>query len=87
MPLIGGGETKFQPVFVGDVATAVAKAALGEARPGTTYELGGPEVMSLRRVMELVLKMTNRKPPPAAAAVRPGDAAGASPSSFCPRRP
>ena len=36
LPLIGGGETRFQPVFVGDVATAAAKAALGEARPGTT---------------------------------------------------
>jgi uncharacterized protein YbjT (DUF2867 family) len=61
LPLIGGGETRFQPVFVGDVATAAAKAALGEARPGTTYELGGPEIMTLRRVMELVLEVTHRR--------------------------
>jgi uncharacterized protein YbjT (DUF2867 family) len=61
LPLIGGGETRFQPVFVGDVATAAAKAALGETKPGTTYELGGPEIMTMRRVMELVLEVTRRR--------------------------
>src|SRR5689334_6592934 len=44
LPLIGGGATKFQPVFVGDVAKAIARAVDGEAKPGTVYELGGPEV-------------------------------------------
>src|SRR5947209_2558046 len=43
LPLIGGGRTKFQPVFAGDVAAAIAKAADGEAEPGTIYELGGPQ--------------------------------------------
>jgi uncharacterized protein YbjT (DUF2867 family) len=61
LPLIGGGETLFQPVFVGDVAEAVAKlVASGEAN-GKTYELGGPETMSFRQVLEYVLKVTGRK--------------------------
>ncbi len=42
LPLIGGGATRFQPVFVGDVARAIAEAAAGEVRGGTVYELGGP---------------------------------------------
>src|SRR3954463_8542032 len=41
LPLVGGGETKFQPVFVGDVAQAIVKAVGGRAKGGTTYELGG----------------------------------------------
>lgn len=40
LPLIGGGETKFQPVYVGDVAEAIARALEGAAKPGATYELG-----------------------------------------------
>jgi uncharacterized protein YbjT (DUF2867 family) len=61
LPLIGGGETKFQPVFVGDVAEAIAKAVEGEARGGETYELGGPEVMNFRDLMELTLEQIGRK--------------------------
>jgi uncharacterized protein YbjT (DUF2867 family) len=61
LPLIGGGETKFQPVFVGDVAEAIAKAVEGEARGGETYELGGPEVASFRELMELTLQEISRK--------------------------
>jgi uncharacterized protein YbjT (DUF2867 family) len=61
LPLVGGGETKFQPVFVGDVADAIAKAVDGEAKGGTTYELGGPEVMSFRELMELTLEQIGRK--------------------------
>lgn len=61
LPLIGGGETKFQPVFVGDVAEAIAKAVNGEARSATTYELGGPEVKSFRELMELTLQEIGRK--------------------------
>ncbi len=61
LPLIGGGHTKFQPVFVGDVAEAVARAVDGALKPGATYELGGPEVKSFRELMEAVLKITNRK--------------------------
>jgi uncharacterized protein YbjT (DUF2867 family) len=61
LPLIGGGETKFQPVFVGDVAEAIAKAVEGGARGGETYELGGPEVKSFRELMEITLREINRK--------------------------
>ena len=61
LPLIGGGETKLQPVFAGDVATAIALAVEDKATPGTTYELGGPEVATLRRINEFVLKVTGRR--------------------------
>lgn len=61
LPLVGGGETRLQPVFVGDVAEAVARAVEGALRPATTYELGGPEVMTLRGVMETTLKVTERR--------------------------
>jgi uncharacterized protein YbjT (DUF2867 family) len=61
LPLVGGGETKFQPVFVGDVAEAIAKAVDGQAKGGATYELGGPEVMSFRELMELTLEQIGRK--------------------------
>jgi NADH dehydrogenase len=61
LPLIGGGETQFQPVFVGDVAEAIASAVDGAATPGTTYELGGPEILTFRRIIELVLEITRRK--------------------------
>lgn len=62
VPLIGGGATKFQPVYVRDVAAAVALAAEGGARPGTIYELGGPEVKSLRDCFAAVLEATRRDP-------------------------
>lgn len=61
LPLIGGGHTKFQPVFVGDVAEAVALAVDGVAKGGKTYELGGPEVVTFRECMEIVMEMTDRK--------------------------
>ena len=61
LPLIGGGETKFQPVFVGDVARAITRAVGGWAKGGTTYELGGPEVKSFKELMEYVLAVTERK--------------------------
>jgi NADH dehydrogenase len=63
LPLIGGGETKFQPVFVGDVAEAVARAVEGSVPGGRVYELGGPEVTSFRRCMEIVLAETRRSRP------------------------
>ena len=55
LPLIGGGGTRFQPVFVGDVAEAVARALDDPAVPGRTYELGGPSVYTFRALMELML--------------------------------
>jgi len=61
LPLIGGGVTRMQPVYVGDVATAVADAVDGKTRPGATYELGGPEVLTLREIMEVILAITERK--------------------------
>ena len=61
LPLIGGGATRFQPVFVGDVAEAVAKAVDGEAKGGTVYELGGPEVFSFKELMEITLTTIGRK--------------------------
>jgi NADH dehydrogenase len=61
LPLIGGGETRFQPVFVGDVAEAIAQAVDGNARPGAVYELGGPEVRSFKQLMQFVLATTGRK--------------------------
>jgi uncharacterized protein YbjT (DUF2867 family) len=61
LPLIGGGLTRFQPVFVGDVATAIADAVDGNARPGTIYELGGPEIRTFKELMLFVLTTTERK--------------------------
>ena len=60
LPLIGGGETKMQPVYVGDVATAVADAVDGKAQAGATYELGGPEVLSYREILKIILDITDR---------------------------
>jgi len=61
LPLIGGGSNKLQPVYVGDVATAVAEAVDGKTRAGSAYELGGPEVLSMREIMEVILSITERK--------------------------
>jgi NADH dehydrogenase len=60
MPLIGGGVTRLQPVYVGDVATAIADAVDGKCKPGATYELGGPEVLTMREIIELILGITER---------------------------
>ena len=60
LPLIGGGETKFQPVFVGDVAQVVAKAVADPAAEGLTYELGGPTVYSFKALLEMILVETGR---------------------------
>jgi uncharacterized protein YbjT (DUF2867 family) len=61
LPLIGGGLTKLQPVYVGDVATAVADAVDGKTRRGAAYELGGPEVLTMREIMEIILDVTERR--------------------------
>jgi uncharacterized protein YbjT (DUF2867 family) len=61
LPLIGGGKTRFQPVFVGDVAKAVIAALTGKAQARAMYELGGPEILSMKEVMERVLTYTMRK--------------------------
>jgi uncharacterized protein YbjT (DUF2867 family) len=60
VPLIGG-DTRMQPVYVGDVATAVADAVDGKTRAGATYELGGPEVLTMREIMEIILATIERR--------------------------
>jgi NADH dehydrogenase len=61
LPLVGGGATRFQPVYAGDVAEAMAKAVAGETKPGTVYELGGPQVMSFKELMQYVLATIERR--------------------------
>ena len=61
LPLFGGGTTRFQPVYVGDVATAIVAALEGDTAVGRTFELGGPRVYSFRELMALTLKQTGRK--------------------------
>jgi uncharacterized protein YbjT (DUF2867 family) len=63
LPVIGGGKTKLQPVYVMDVAEAVAKAVEGKVAGGRIYELGGPEVLTFRQCLEAVLKSTARTNP------------------------
>lgn len=60
LPLIGGA-TKLQPVYVGDVATAIADAVDGKAKAGATYELGGAEVLTMREIIEAILEITDRE--------------------------
>lgn len=61
LPLIGGGFTRFQPVYVDDVADAVCAAVLRDDAAGKTYELGGPRIYTFRELMELVLAETGRR--------------------------
>jgi uncharacterized protein YbjT (DUF2867 family) len=60
IPVVGA-ETKFQPVYVGDVAEAVSIALAGRAKRGVAYELGGPEVKSFAEIVEYILKVTQRE--------------------------
>lgn len=61
LPLIGAGETRFQPVYVGDVADAVVRVIDDPTTAGRTYELGGPKVYSFRALIELLLAEIGRK--------------------------
>lgn len=61
LPLIGGGATKFQPVYVGDVASAVAAALSRDDTEGETYELAGPATVTMRQLFELMLHIIGRK--------------------------
>jgi uncharacterized protein YbjT (DUF2867 family)/parvulin-like peptidyl-prolyl isomerase len=58
LPLFGGGKTKFQPVYVGDVAEAVFEAAVQEEARGRVYELAGPEILTFRQVYEQIFSIT-----------------------------
>jgi NADH dehydrogenase len=60
LPLVGA-DTRFQPVFAGDVATAIGKAADGAVPGGRVYELGGPEVKTLRELVTYLLHVIERK--------------------------
>jgi uncharacterized protein YbjT (DUF2867 family) len=63
LPLIGGGKTKFQPVYVDDVADAICEALVRPEAKGRTYELGGPVTYTFRELMEMILRETGRKHP------------------------
>ena len=60
LPLIGGGETRFQPVYVCDVADAIIRTLHEDAARGQTYELGGPRIYTFRELMELMLRELRR---------------------------
>lgn len=60
VPLIGGGRTRFQPVYVADVATAVVNAAEGLGKPGTIYEIAGPEVLTFRELLDRTQEWSGR---------------------------
>jgi len=60
LPLIGGGTTRLQPVYVGDVAQAIVAAVEGTVKNGAIYELGGPQVASFRECLEMLLKEVGR---------------------------
>jgi NADH dehydrogenase len=62
MPVVSGG-SKFQPVYVGDVADALAAALANPAARGRTFELGGPRVMTMREVLRFILETTRRRRP------------------------
>jgi uncharacterized protein YbjT (DUF2867 family) len=61
LPLIGGGHTRFQPVFVGDVAAAILRALEVSSTRGKLFELGGPGVYTFRELMEFILRQTDRR--------------------------
>lgn len=60
LPAIGGGRTKFQPVYVGDVAHAIEVCLARSDTKGQTYELGGPQIFSFREILEYILKTTSK---------------------------
>ena len=61
LPLVGGGHTRLQPDFAGDVGEAIAKAVDGDTKPSTIYELGGPDTRSFKELMAFVLATIERR--------------------------
>jgi uncharacterized protein YbjT (DUF2867 family) len=61
LPLIGGGTTQFQPVFVGDMAAGLLELLRRSDTAGKTYEFGGPQVYSFKGLLELLLAALNRQ--------------------------
>jgi NADH dehydrogenase len=63
LPLIGGGKTRFQPIYVGDLADAIMAVLERPETAGRTYEIGGPQVMTFRELLELMFRITGRPKP------------------------
>jgi uncharacterized protein YbjT (DUF2867 family) len=61
LPLIGGGRTHFQPIYVGDLATVIANAVEGAGTPGTVYEVGGPEILTFKQLLDRTQQWSGRK--------------------------
>jgi len=61
LPLIEGGRTRFQPVYAGDLADAILSASEGKAKTGTIYEIGGPEILTFRQILDSVQIWTERR--------------------------
>ena len=89
LPLIGGGNTKFQPVYVGDVAEMIAQSVDGKLTGGKVYELGGAQVRTFKELMQDMLTVVERKrllvPVPFWAARILGSVAGILPSPILTR--
>lgn len=89
LPLIGGGNTKFQPVYVGDVAEMIAQSVDGKLSGGKIYELGGAQVRTFKELMQDMLSVVERKkllvPVPFWAANVIGSIAGLLPSPMLTR--
>ena len=62
LPLIGGGRTRFQPVYVGDLGEAIANVIEGAGEPGTTYELGGPQALTFKQLLDRTKEWSGRNP-------------------------
>jgi len=86
LPLVGGGKTRFQPVYVSDVAEAIARAVDGTLEQGKIYELGGPDVLTFRELMEEILRVIGRRrlllPVPWSFAAIPAAVSGILPKPF-----
>ena len=61
LPLIGGGETRFQPVFIGNVADAITRCLEDRTTDGKTYELGGPKIYTFRELLTIMLEEIDRR--------------------------
>jgi len=63
LPLIGGGRTRFQPLYVGDLGRGIANAVEGRGTPGTTYEAGGPEILMFRELLDRLQEWVDHRRP------------------------
>jgi len=63
MPLIGGGKTRFQPIYAGDVAQAICAALKDKRTEGQTYQLGGPKVYRFKELLQYIMEETGHHRP------------------------